>query len=46
MCVASGPGKDMFESTKIIAERQYDVSKALLDNEDGNWTPSSSLNVF
>ena len=36
MCVASGPGKDMFESTKIIAERQYDVSKALLDNEDGN----------
>ena len=23
MCIASGPGKDMFESTKIIAERQY-----------------------
>ena len=23
MCVASGPGKDMFESTQIIAERQY-----------------------
>ena len=36
MCVASGPGKDMFESTKIIAERQYEVSKALLENEDGN----------
>ena len=36
MCVASGPGKDMFESTKIIAQRQYDVSKALLENEDGN----------
>ena len=23
MCIASGPGNDMFESTKIIAERQY-----------------------
>ena len=23
MCIASGPGSDMFESTKIIAERQY-----------------------
>merc|ERR1719283_468843 len=23
MCIASGPGKDMFESTKIIAERQF-----------------------
>ena len=23
MCIAAGPGKDMFESTKMIAERQY-----------------------
>ena len=22
MCIASGPGKDMFDSTRIIAERQ------------------------
>jgi len=30
MCIASGPGKDMFESTKIIAERQYRVARKLL----------------
>ena len=29
LCVASGPGKDMFESTQIIAEKQYAVAKAL-----------------
>lgn len=28
-CIASGPGEDMFESTKIIAERMY--SKALVN---------------
>lgn len=26
MCRADGPGKDMFESTKIIAQRQMDLS--------------------
>jgi neutral ceramidase len=30
MCIASGPGNDMFESTKIIAERQYRVARKLL----------------
>jgi len=30
MCIASGPGKDMFESTKIIADRQYRVALKLL----------------
>jgi len=30
MCIAAGPGKDMFESTKIIAERQYRVANELL----------------
>ena len=35
MCVAFGPGEDIFESTKIIAERQYKVSKALFDDEEG-----------
>ncbi|KAJ6216343.1 hypothetical protein RDWZM_007500 [Blomia tropicalis] len=29
LCVASGPGKDMFESTKIIGERQYEKAKEL-----------------
>jgi len=34
MCTASGPGEDMFESTKIIAERQFEVSQSLfLDTE-------------
>ena len=32
MCVASGPGKDMFESTRIIASHQYNVSLNLLKN--------------
>ena len=27
MCMASGPGKDMFESTYIIAERQYKMAE-------------------
>merc|ERR1711970_636516 len=30
MCIASGPGKNMFESTKIIAKRQYRVARKLL----------------
>jgi len=34
MCIASGPGKDIFESTKIIAERQYRVSLNLLQNPE------------
>lgn len=29
MCVASGPGKDMFESTLIIATKQYEKAKDL-----------------
>ena len=28
-CMASGPGEDMFESTKIIATRQFDMAKQL-----------------
>ena len=35
MCIASGPGKDMFESTKIIAERQYKKAYELFFNFDG-----------
>ena len=34
-CIASGPGKDMFESTKIIAERQYKKAYELFFNFDG-----------
>ena len=29
MCVAYGPGKDMFESTKIIGQMQYSKAKEL-----------------
>lgn len=29
MCVASGPGRDMFESTKIIGTKQYDRAMSL-----------------
>lgn len=34
-CVAFGPGKDMFESTKIIGERQYQKAKQLFE-QDGD----------
>ena len=30
-CIAFGPGKDMFESTQIIGERQFITGKALFD---------------
>lgn len=30
--MAFGPGKDMFESTKIIGRRQYDKAKELFAN--------------
>lgn len=33
-CMAAGPGKDMFDSTKIIAERQFDMSLSLLHAEN------------
>ncbi|XP_064404279.1 uncharacterized protein LOC135349656 [Halichondria panicea] len=32
MCVAFGPGKDMFDSTRIIGEKQYNAGKALYNN--------------
>ena len=34
-CVASGPGKDMFESTKIIGKNQF--NKALVGNKNDIW---------
>lgn len=34
MCIASGPGEDMFESTKIIAERQFKKSLELFSNTE------------
>merc|ERR1719447_2315510 len=34
-CVASGPGRDMFESTWIIADRQFQVAKRLLLDQQG-----------
>jgi neutral ceramidase len=32
LCVASGPGKNMFESTEIIGHKQYDLATSLFDN--------------
>ncbi|KAF2887164.1 hypothetical protein ILUMI_19009, partial [Ignelater luminosus] len=32
ICVATGPGKDMFDSTRIIAERLYKRALDMLDN--------------
>ena len=34
MCIAIGPGKDMFESTEIIARRQFDKSYELFNSPD------------
>ncbi|XP_077971927.1 putative neutral ceramidase C [Styela clava] len=31
-CIASGPGKDMFESTKIIGNNQFKKAKELFEN--------------
>jgi len=36
MCIAFGPGKDMFESTKIIAERQFKKSYELFSNPENS----------
>ena len=33
-CVASGPGSDMFESTKIIGEKQYQMAMKLYRTAD------------
>merc|ERR1712013_585979 len=33
MCIASGPGEDMFESTKIIAERQFKKSYEMFSDQ-------------
>jgi len=32
LCVGRGPGQDMFDSTRIIGERQYNKAKELFDN--------------
>ena len=34
MCYASGPGEDMFDSTHIIAERQFNAALDLFMNAD------------
>lgn len=31
MCIASGPGKDMFDSTRIIGEKQYMAGKVIVN---------------
>lgn len=32
-CIGSGPGKDMFESTQIIGQNQYNFAKVLMQNK-------------
>ena len=32
LCVASGPGRDMFESTKIIGDLQYQKARELFNS--------------
>ena len=32
MCTGRGPGKDMFDSTNIIATRQYEAAKEIWNN--------------
>lgn len=34
LCIASGPGADMFESTEIIGRRQYELSIRLMNNSE------------
>ncbi|KAJ3641677.1 hypothetical protein Zmor_028161 [Zophobas morio] len=35
-CVAAGPGVDMFDSTRIIAEKLFEEARRLLDSPDGH----------
>uniref|UniRef100_F6UTT2 Neutral ceramidase n=1 Tax=Ciona intestinalis TaxID=7719 RepID=F6UTT2_CIOIN len=37
-CIASGPGKDMFESTKIIGKNQFDKAMSLYKNAKSHVT--------
>lgn len=32
LCVASGPGKDMMDSARLIGERQYEISRQLYES--------------
>ena len=36
MCIASGPGEDMFDSTRIIAERQFRAAYDLFSDVDNS----------
>jgi hypothetical protein len=35
-CIAKGPGDNMFQSTEIIATKQYDMAKSLYQNAAKN----------
>lgn len=43
MCIASGPGEDMFESTKIIGHKQFKSAMSLLENTDSGEIISGPL---
>ena len=32
LCIASGPGRDMFESTEIIGKKQFELALSLFHN--------------
>jgi len=44
LCVAPGPGKDMFESTEIIASRQAKVALELFEAAEANGTVIDTTN--
>lgn len=47
LCIAFGPGKDMFESTQIIGERQFNTGKSLFDSAKTEITgPVDFVHVF
>jgi len=41
-CIASGPGKNMFESTKIIGRKQYEHALKLIESLEGSKSENST----
>lgn len=45
LCTSVGPGRDMFESTRIIAQRQVDLAESLLFSEDNSKRLSANATI-
>ena len=45
LCQGRGPGKDMFESTEIIARKQVDTAERLWEDADGMYRCKGSLGL-